>query len=95
MHPYVAWRRVALWSNSSWAAKAAFYTGVFGVCWFGGVGVMEFTDSRANDPKHLEQLRAGQSVDQRAQTDQAMATVQKLLDDVKSGKDAKRDWKPI
>jgi len=88
------WRRVALWSNTSWTATAVFYGVVFGGCWVAGQTLLDATYQRVSDPEVTKRLAARVSPDQRYQTDMAMQTVQKLLDDIKSGKEQKRGWKP-
>ena len=88
------WRRVALWSNSSWSAKAIFYTVVFSGCWYSGETLMSWTNQRTMDPEQAKRIEANMTPDQRYQTDMAMRTVQKLLDDIQSGKEQKRGWKP-
>lgn len=93
-HPYTYWRRVALWSNSSWWARSIFWGGVLGAAWFSGLQMMEFTNQYTNDPEMLRQLERKKTTEQQVQTDLARDQLQQLLDDIKSGKDQKRGWEP-
>lgn len=65
-----------------------------GVAWVSGVQMMEVTNQYSNDPEMIRQLESKKTTDQQVQTDMARGQLQQLLDDIKSGKDQKRDWKP-
>lgn len=92
--PSVMWRRVALWSNSSWWARALFWGGCIGGAWAAGTYTMSATNKYSYDPELMRELEAKKSTEQHVQTDLARDQLQRLLDDIKSGKDQQRDWKP-
>lgn len=56
--------------------------------------MMEFTNKYTNDPEMIRQLESKKTTEQQVQTDVARDQLQQLLDDIKSGKDQKRDWRP-
>jgi prephenate dehydrogenase len=93
-HPYVMWRRVALWSNNSWWTRTVFWGGVMTAAWYSGVYMMDFTNRYTQDPEMLRELESSKTTEQQVQTDIARQQLQKLLDDIKSGEDQKRSWKP-
>lgn len=55
---------------------------------------MSATNKYSYDPELMRQLESKKSMEQSVQTDIARDQLQRLLDDIKSGEDQKRDWKP-
>jgi hypothetical protein len=93
-HPYVLWRRAALWSNSSVGARVVFWGGCLAAAWAAGEYTMQLTNKRTHDPALKQGLESKMSVEQRAQTAVAQQQLQRLLNDVKDGRDQKADWRP-
>jgi hypothetical protein len=90
---YILWRRVALWSNSSWTARTVFWGGVFAGSWGAAMYTMQLTNRSTFDPKLQRQVARRKTTEQDVQTDTAKANLQRLLDDIKRGDDQKRDWR--
>jgi hypothetical protein len=65
-----------------------------GAAWFSGLQMMEVTNRYNSDPEMLRKLESKKTTEQAVQTDIARDQLQRLLDDIKSGKDQQRDWKP-
>lgn len=65
-----------------------------GAAWLSGVYMMEFTNQYTQDPELLRELESNKTTEQQVQTDIAKQQLQRLLDDIKSGEDQKRSWKP-
>lgn len=93
-HLYVLWRRTALWSNSSWGARAVFWGGCFTAAWVAGEYTMKLTNQAAFDPKHTAKIAQLKTTEESVQTDVAKAHLQRLLTDIEKGDDQKRSWKP-
>ena len=93
-HPYVLWRRLALWSNSSWSARAIFWGGCAALGLAAGQGTMQLTNRSTFDPELQKKVAKRHNMEQDVQTDMAQHNLQRLLDDIKRGEDQKRDWRP-
>lgn len=65
-----------------------------GAAWFSGLQMMELTNRYTYDPEQIRHLESKKTKEQQVQTDLARDQLQQLLDDIKSGKDQKRDWRP-
>lgn len=93
-HPYILWRRAALWSNSSWTSMTIFWGGCFTAAWLAGSYTMKLTNKRTYDPALQREVQAKQTTEQSVQTDIARQQLQRLLDDIQRGDEQSRDWKP-
>lgn len=65
-----------------------------GGAWVAGTYTMSATNKYSYDPELMRELEAKKSMEQQVQTDIARDQLQRLLDDIQSGTDQKRDWKP-
>lgn len=64
-----------------------------GGAWFAGTYTMNATNKYSYDPELMRELESKKSMEQTVQTDIARDQLQRLLDDIKSGEDQRRDWK--
>lgn len=93
-HPYILWRRAALWSNSSLGARIIFWGGCFGVAWGAGLFTMSLTNKSTYNIELQSKVEKRKTSEEAVQTDMARAHLQRLLDDIQKGDDQKRNWKP-
>ena len=93
-HPYVLWRRVALWSNSSTSARVIFWGGCFAAAWGAGIFTMQMTNKATYDPDLQKEIAKRKTSEDGVQTDLAQQQLQRLLTDIEKGDDQKRGWKP-